>query len=58
MSKIRPTCRPPNGTAPIGFARSVRHYRTGKRIYPKTAKAFPIRGRKGGNDKRQLTFAV
>ena len=31
---------------PSGFAASVIHYRTGKRIYPKTAKAFPLFGRR------------
>lgn len=37
----------PGGRGPIkGFARSVIHWRSGKRIYPKTAKAFPLRGRK------------
>jgi len=56
MKKLHPNC-PPKG-APLGFARSVRHWRTGQRIYPKTAKAFPIRGRKSGNDKRQLTLGV
>jgi hypothetical protein len=56
IKKLHPNC-PPKG-APLGFARSVRHWRSGLRIYPKTAKAFPIRGRKGGNDKRQLTLGV
>ena len=27
---------------PSGFVASVVHYRTGKRIFPKRAKAFPI----------------
>jgi len=56
MKKLHPNC-PPKG-APLGFARSVRHWRTGQRIYPKTAKAFPIFRRKSGNDKRQLTLGV
>lgn len=57
MKKLHPNC-PPKGAPIRGFARSVIHWRSGLRIYPKTAKAFPIRGRKGGNDKRQLTLAV
>jgi hypothetical protein len=55
MKKLHPNC-PPKG-APIRFARSVIHWRSGKRIYPKTAKAFPLRGKRG-DDKRQLTLAV
>jgi hypothetical protein len=57
MKKLHPNC-PPKGGPIRGFARSVIHWRSGLRIYPKTAKAFPIRGRKGGNDKRQLTLGV
>jgi hypothetical protein len=30
---------------PLRFVRSVVHYITGKRIYPKSAKAFPIFGK-------------
>lgn len=56
MKKLHPNC-PPKGGPIRGFARSVIHWRSGLRIYPKTAKAFPIRGRRG-NDKRQLTLAV
>lgn len=56
MKKLHPNC-PPKG-APIRYARSVIHWRTGKRIYPKTAKAFPLRGKKNGNDKDQLTLGV
>ncbi len=56
MKKLHPKC-PPKG-APVRFARSVIHWRSKQRIYPKTAKAFPLRGRKGENDKRQLTLAV
>lgn len=35
------------GRSPVkGFARSVIHYITKKRIFPKTAKCFPLKGRK------------
>jgi hypothetical protein len=57
MKKLHPNC-PPKGAPIRGFARSVIHWRSRLRIYPKTAKAFPLRGKKGGNDKRQLTLAV
>lgn len=30
----------------MGFARSIVHHITGKRIYPKTAKAFPLFARR------------
>ena len=35
---------------PTGFAASIVHYRTGKRIYPKTAKAFPLFARRKPKD--------
>lgn len=41
-----PKKRRGGGAASSGFAASVIHYRTGKRIYPKTAKAFPLRARR------------
>jgi hypothetical protein len=56
MKKLHPNC-PPKG-APVGFARSVIHWRTKQRIYPKTAKAFPLFGKKGGDDKRQMTLEL
>ncbi len=57
MKKLHPNC-PPKGKPAMGFAKSVIHWRSGQRIYPKTAKAFPLRGRKGDKDKDQMNLSI
>jgi hypothetical protein len=40
----------------VRFVRHITHPKTGERIYPKTAKAFPIKFNE--DDKAQMTFAM
>jgi len=53
MKNLHPNCLPKGGSV-RRFAKSVIHWRSGKRIYPKTAKAFPLRGKRNDRDQLKL----